>query len=577
MTNEDGTIWTIFNGEIYNHRELRRDLQLRGHIFNGRSDTEVLPHLYEEYGPEFIHKLRGMFAFAIYDTREQKLLLVRDRFGIKPLFYTHAPRCLAFASEIRALLQLPQVGYEPDRQAVYDFARLLFIPAPETFYKNIRAVRPGEIVEAHFDGNEVFSRGRLYHTWRIAPDDSLTLATAVEKADTLISAAVKQQLESDVPLGALTSGGIDSSLVSASAQAALGTGLRTFNVRFADSQYDETWAALAVAKHIGSHHETLDMTAALGSWSDITGVLRHSGQPFADTSIFACNAVCRLMREKVTVALSGDGGDEGFGGYNFYWWITAISRWLKFPSVFLRGAAVGSAPLARLGALPTTLPDRMRELAGADDTSIIENFFCWTNEREHRFLCRDTNLLPLRRLFEPHWEHHPPAGASRLEKLSMLATEANVRLVLPNDYLFKVDMASMKESMEIRVPMLDEDLFDFTLSLPHSLKVNGRNCKTVLRTIARRKLPQPVAMKPKRGFEMPIDTWLSEDCKASVKNALLGPSTKLAEFFRPAAYEPMVHAFCDGRPAPGISRQGLYERIIMLLSTNLALDQNGNA
>jgi len=569
MANEDRTVWTVFNGEIYNHRELRRNLEARGHVFKGHADTEVLPHLYEEEGSAFVTKLRGMFALAIYDTRTQTLVLARDRFGIKPLFYAPAKGRLMFASEIRALLQLPGIDDRPDRQAIYDFAALFYIPAPETFYTGIRALQPGEVLEAQLDGQGVSWKTRTYHQWAIAPDPALTLVQAANLAEALVTSAVSRQLESDVPLGALLSGGIDSSLVSVAAQAALSSDLRTFNVRFSENGYDETWAAVAVAKHIASCHETLDMNDVKGTWGHVTNLLLSAGQPFADTSLFAVNGLCRLMRRHVTVALSGDGGDEGFGGYNFYWQIARIARWQTLPEAVWGGAAVALTPLARCGVVPEHFPQRLRDLVGADDTSVIQSLLCWVREKEHGHLCWDTNVLPIRRLFEPQWEYCLPPGASRLERLSAHATEANIRLILPNDFLFKVDMASMRESLEVRVPMLDEDLFAFGLSLPHNLKVNGRTCKIVLRAVAEGKLPSLVANKSKHGFGIPVDAWVDTTFKASVRDALLGPSSKLPEFFRPDAYQPMVEAFCEGRSYPGISRQDLYQRVIALLAVQL--------
>jgi asparagine synthase (glutamine-hydrolysing) len=576
MANEEGTVWTVFNGEIYNHRDLRRQLEARGHVFKGRSDTEVLPHLYEEEGAEFVSKLRGMFALAIYDTRTRTLLLARDRFGIKPLFYAPVNERLMFASEIRALLELPGIDHRPDRQAVYDFAALFYIPAPATFYTGIRALQPGEMLEARLEAHGVSYTIRPYHKWTISSYATMTLAQAADRTAELVMAAVRPQMESDVPLGTLLSGGIDSSLVSVAAQATLSEQLRTFNVRFAEQEYDETWAAMAVAQHIGSRHETLDMDDIPGSWEYITSLLLHAGQPFADTSLFAVNAVCRLMRRHVTVALSGDGGDEGFGGYSLYWRIARISRWQTFPTLVWHGASVALAPLERLAIVCEHLPQRLRQLAGADDTSIIQNLVCWVHEEEHRRLCQDMDVLPVRRLFEPQWEHYLLPCASRLERLSAHTTEISTRLVLPNDFLFKVDTASMRESLEVRVPMLDEELFAFGLSLPHSLKVKGRTCKRVLRAVAERWLPPTVASKPKRGFAIPVESWVNADFKVRLRDALLGPSSSLPEFFRPEAYRPMVEALCEERFCPGISRQELYQRAIMLLSVHLALcDSSG--
>jgi asparagine synthase (glutamine-hydrolysing) len=576
MANEDGTVWTSFNGEIYNHRELRHDLERRGHFFKGHSDTEVLPHLYEEMGFDFVSQLRGMFALAIYDTKARILVLARDRFGIKPLFYAPGINCFAFASEIRALLKLPDIDDRPDRQAIYDFAALFYIPAPETFYTGIRALQPGEMLEARLEARGVSWKTRRYHQWTIAPDPTLTLAQAADRAESLLTTAVRRQLESDVPLGTLLSGGIDSSLVSATAQAALTEQLRTFNVRFSEKKYDETSAAVAVAKHIRSHHETLPMDDLRGTWDHVIALLLHAGQPFADTSLFAANAVCRLMRQHVTVALSGDGGDEGFGGYNLYWQIAKIARWQMWPRQLRHGSVTFLDLLSRLGIQTKRLSQRMRSLSEADDTSIIQNLFCWIREEEHSELCRDTHSLPVRRLFEREWGHCLPTGTSRLERLSAQVTEANIRLVLANDYLFKVDTASMRESLEIRVPMLDEDLFAFGLSLPHYLKVNGRTCKRVLREVAKRKLPEAVAVKPKRGFGIPVDTWVDGEFKRRLSDTLLGPSSKLPEFFSPEVYKPMIEAFCDGRPYDGISREGLYQRATMLLSVQLTLARNSH-
>jgi asparagine synthase (glutamine-hydrolysing) len=571
MANEDGTVWTVFNGEIYNHRELRHDLEARGHVFRGHSDTEVLPHLYEEEGTEFVSKLRGMFALAIYDTNTRTLLLARDRFGIKPLFYAPGKERLAFASEISALLELPDIDDRPDRQAIYDFAALFYIPAPETFYTGIHALQPGEMLEARLNDHRVSWKTRAHHQWTIAPNPGIGLDKAVDRADELVTTAVRRQLESDVPLGALLSGGIDSSLVSAAAQNTLNGGLRTFNVRFSDNEYDETWAALETAKHIGSCHETLEMEDKQGTWDHVTELLLHAGQPFGDTSLFAVNAVCRLMRQYVTVALSGDGGDEGFAGYHQYWQIARIARWQALPASVGLGISAALAPAALLGVMPERLLKRLRALVGADNIAVIQSLFCWLNEEEHRRLCRDADLLPVRRSFEPQWEYHLPEGVSRLERLSAHATEVNTRLTLPNDFLFKVDTASMKESLEVRVPMLDEDLFAFGLSLPHHLKVNGRTCKRTLRAVAERRLPSAVANKPKSGFSIPLDAWVGADLKAHLKDALLGPSSRLSAFFRPEVYRPMIEAFCEGRPYPGISRDGLYARALMLLSVQLAL------
>jgi len=575
MTNETGTVWSVVNGEIYNHRDLRRRLESAGHQFKGHSDSEIIPHLYEEEGVGFVDLLRGMFAIALYDTRTKTLLLARDRFGIKPLFYAGRPGGLAFASEINALRQVPGVDLTVDRQSVHDYAALFYIPAPETFYKGIRALDAGELLEAQLADHTVSWRVRRYHRWTIAPDFAVPLDQAVERAQALITTAVQRQMESDVPLGSLLSGGIDSSLVSVAAQQAGNGALQTFNVRFADQAYDETWAALAVADHIHSRHTTLDMDGDRGTWDRISQLLLHAGQPFADTSLFAVNAVSRLMRRHVTVALSGDGGDEGFGGYNLFWQLERIAKWQQLPAFLLRMGSYASAPLARFGWIPSHLPHRLSELAGADNVGIIADLFSWVRDHELSRLCVDHGKYePIRRLFERQWPHQLQPGASRVERLSALATEVTLRLPLTNDYLFKVDMASMKEGLEVRVPMLDEDLMAFGLTLPHTLKVHQTNGKQVLRGVAQRWLPAAVANKPKWGFGVPVDTWVDARFKEQMREVLLGSSSRLPEFFHPECYRPIVLGFCDNTPCQQVSRQGLYQRAIMLLAAHLTVDQS---
>jgi len=571
MANEDGTVWTIFNGEIYNHRQLRALLSVQGHAFRGNSDTEVLPHMYEEYGAAMAEKLRGMFALAIYDSRKQKLLLIRDRFGIKPLFYSSTGGRLMFASEIRALRQMPGIDETPDRQAIHDFAALFFVPAPQTFYQGIRALCPGELLEAEKRGEDLKVTIRPYHRWIAQPNESLTARKATMEAEALIAQAVSRQLESDVPLGTLLSGGIDSSLVTWAAQNSTGN-VRSFNVRFSDMEYDESWAAIAVARHLGSSHTTLDMDAARGTWDHVTSILLQAGQPFADSSVFATTAVCEFMRQHVKVALSGDGGDEGFGGYDSFWRISAILQWQSIPAGVRRALSRGLAPLlSSAGLFPSRYRQRLTDLGETDDTGTLQNLLTWIRPVEHAKLCGEAKLLPVRRWFDPQWENGLPRNATRLERLSAHATEVNIRLRMANDYLFKVDMASMRHSLEVRVPLLDEDLVQFGLSLPHRLKVHGRQGKRILRSVARRHLPTKVARKQKTGFRVPIDSWVNQDFKRSLREFLLDSRQPLQDYFCREVYEPMVTAFCEDKDHAGVSRGGLYERVIMLLALGLSL------
>lgn len=575
MSNEDGTVWVIFNGEIYNHAPLRHRLETRGHRFRGTSDTEILPHLYEEEGHHFLSQLRGMFTIAIYDTRHQTFLLARDRFGIKPLFYAASAERLAFASEIRPLLQLPDIDKRPNPQAIFDFAALFYIPAPQTFYRGISVLQPGGVITGQVEKGKIQWQLEKFHRWQIMPIQNLTLRQAVDQTDTLLQQAVANQIESDVPLGALLSGGIDSSLVSAAAQKAIPSDLDTFNVRFAEAAYDETWAAVAVAQHIGSQHHTLEMQDSQGSWEHITQILTHAGQPFADTSLFAVDAVSRLIRQHVTVALSGDGGDEAFGGYSRFWRLHFMAGLQHLPLPIWRGvwhgAAAGLTPGAKWGLLSDQFPRRVRDMAASkDNTTIVQNLFTALHDHEHQTLWNpDHKVLPLRRLFEPQWT--TPSKGSLLDRLSWHVTEINTRLEMVDDFLFKVDLGSMRQSLEVRVPMLDEDLFAFGVNLPHALKATPRTGKVVLRRLAERRLPPEVAHKPKKGFAVPVGSWVTPDFKRHAREVLLQASP-IEEYLNVSAYRPLVEAFCENRPYPGIAEDGLYRRIIMLLALHLALE-----
>ena len=562
LANEDGTVWTVYHGEIDNHLTLRADLEAKGHVFRGRCDTEVLPHLYEEYGDGMFERLRGMFAVAILDLRRKRLLLARDRYGIKPLVYSAEAERIVFASEISSLREVPTVNQDPDPQAVADFSALLFIPAPLTLFRGIKTLSPGEVLDCRFesDGRVVTEQSR-YHTFEVAPDQSLTLESAAARADALIEAAVGRQLESDVPLGSLLSGGIDSSLVSTFAQRALSTELRTFNVRFPDAAYDETSAATAVATAIGSRHTTLDLDEAT-SWDEVVALLRSAGQPFADTSLFAVDAISRAMRRHVTVALSGDGGDEGFGGYNAYWRLERVARLRRASPMFWRAAAPMAERLAALGQSRPTLPRSLRTLGATDDTAILQGLFGWLDEHERDQLLRDRSAVePTRRIFEPQWDHTIARGSTRLERLSAHAVEVNIRVILANDFLPKVDIGSMRNSLEVRVPMLDEDLIDFGLTLPHRLRVHGKVGKRVLRAVAARHLPEGIATLPKQGFAVPVDRWLGNEFRVALADTMLGERSAVSDVLDPA-----------GRRPPG--RYQLIERVALLparsMSTSLA-------
>ena len=405
------------------------------------------------------------------------------------------------------------------------------------------------------------------------PDPGLSLSRATDQADDLIMRAVKNQVESDVPLGSLLSGGIDSSLVSTAAQVALDGKLSTFNVGFPEERYDETPAALTVAQHIKSRHRTLNIGEGEGSWEHITSLLQHLGQPFADTSVFAVDSVCHVMQEHLKVVLSGDGGDEGFGGYPRYKRLSALVALQRLPNCIWPkvwyGSSVGMTILERLRNLPND-SQRYRNMPVSDtDPAVMEYLYCPVPRSFYNPFCRDLGTQPASRLFEPHWEHHLPHRTDRTERLSALATEINIRLELANDFLFKVDMASMRHSLEVRVPLLDEEVVDFGLTLPHNLKVRDGWCKAVLRQIAKNRLPQKIAVKPKQGFSMPVDIWVDKKFKENLKDSLFDSSCLLQDYFQRKTYRPLIDAFCNGGSYPGFTRDAIFRMAIMFLSIHL--------
>lgn len=571
LANEDGTVWVAFNGELYNHHELRKDLERRGHRFVGASDTEVLPHLYEEHGLEMFERLRGMFAIAILDTRADTLVLARDRFGIKPLFFASGAEGVAFSSEIPTLKLFPGIDLTPDRQAISDYAALLYVPAPLTLFRGIEALEPGCAVEVRLEPSGVSVEHHQFHRWAQAVDQDLSLEAAADIADGLVSEAVRRQLESDVPIGAMLSGGIDSSLIAAAAQVGLDGRLLSYNVRVADADLDETSFATTVADHLQARHTTVAMSEEPADWDTITAFLRSLGQPLADPALFAVAGVSRAMRQHVTVALSGDGGDELFGGYRLFWKLGVLSRLRRLHPAALAAVGTGLRPLAAGGVVGATMPAQFRDLRGADDATVVQSLYATLQGADHAALVRGADAAePVRRLFERNWAS-TGMGASRLERLSSHAVEAGVRLQLASKFLVKSDMGSMRESLEVRVPLLDEDLADFALSLPHRLRVERRAGKRVLREVARRHVPAAIASRPKQGFAVPFEQWIDGGFRSTAREALLDAGSSLPEYFARSTYEPWLAAFAESRQVEGLTAKGLSDRVLMLVALDACI------
>jgi asparagine synthase (glutamine-hydrolysing) len=571
MPNEAGDVQLVFNGEIYNHRELREGLGRRGHHFRGHSDTEVIVHLYEELGPAIASHLRGIFAFAVYDRARSRVVLVRDRFGVKPLYYARVDEEdgeWIFASEIKAILAHPRFRPRLDRQACYDFLGLGFVPEPMTGFANVAALPPGGVLELDAGG----ARRSTHAAVRAVPRASLTLAEALDDVGERVEAAVARQREADVPVGALLSGGIDSALVVAAHSRLPDTPLQTFTVGFPDAAHDESRAAQRVADHCATEHHTIRAAPDTLRADDVLALLRHFDQPFADPSLLPTYWVAQAIRDRGLVcALSGDGGDEVFGGYPRFWQSERLFTLMRAPAWVRRtGDAVGMAllPVTRDLGRRVTKVARIAELARDDASHLLAGLSTYLSEEQKADLVvadARAALAPTARVFDGYAR---PA-VEDLEDLSQRLSETMFRVTLPGGMLRKVDMMSMRAGIEVRVPLLDEDLVALGMSLPHRLKTDGRRGKLVARALADRWLPRDVARAPKRGFTPPVDLLASGDLHTALADLLTGPGSRTRGVLSPHLVGIWLSLFARHRAGAAdsrISRGGLSQRLLTLLS-----------
>lgn len=529
IANEDRTVWTVYNGEIYNFPELRADLEKRGHVFRTRSDTECLVHGYEEHGDGIAEKLRGMFAFAIWDVRQRRLLLARDRLGKKPLVYAPLPAGMAFASELQALLRVPGIPREIDAGALGDYLAYGYVPAPATIYRAVRKLPPGSRLIWE-DG-----RCRIERYWRpeFLPKSRLSQDAALEQLEHLLEEAVRIRLISDVPLGALLSGGVDSSTVVALMARSAGK-VKTFSVGFDEASFNELPHARRIAERYGTdHHEFVVRPEAA---EILPTLVRHYGEPYADSSAIPTYYVSRLARQHVTVALNGDGGDEAFGGYDrvrAMWWAERLRGIAAGPKLISLGAAVARR-------LP---PSRVRSIARA------ERFLRVAGMPSARRYARWTATIPaelMAELLEPAWHRAiVEARSFTVEREFEAAMAGGLSLVdsvlatdyasyLPNDLLVKMDIASMANSLETRSPLLDHHVVEFAARLPDGMKLHrGLDQKHLLKRLARKLLPPENIDRPKMGFGVPVGTWLRQDLRTLAGDALLSSEALARGYFRP--------------------------------------------
>jgi asparagine synthase (glutamine-hydrolysing) len=490
MSWDDGRLWITFNGEIYNFLELRRELESLGHSFKSHTDTEVILAAYDRWGLDSIGRLAGMFAFALWDRSRRCLWLARDRLGKKPLYYTQYGGCLRFSSELKAFLVDSRFPRRVDPEALRLYLRYGYVPSPYTIYAAARKLAPGHFLVCE---NERVTLSRYWDPVAFASKPTIpTDAEAQEELESRLSLSVRQRRIADVPLGAFLSGGIDSSLIVALLQEQSAIPVRTFSIRFENPEFNEADHAAAVARHLGTDH--YEETCAERQLLDIVEKIPDLfDEPFADSSAVPTYLVSRIARQHVTVALSGDGGDELFFGYPRYRYHEAGAWALSLPRPVQRAAASVASNL------PTRRLRRIADVLRSDDPDSYSRFVTWWNREDVITLTgAPAGDPPLYRDVQDRSVNLDPNA--RIGLLDLVS-------YLPEDILTKVDRASMALSLEVRAPLLDHRVVEFALGLPVSLKRRGHESKWILRQLLYKRVPAELLNRPKMGFGVPLGDW----------------------------------------------------------------------
>jgi asparagine synthase (glutamine-hydrolysing) len=542
MSNEDGSCWIVFNGEVYNHRDLRPKLEARGHVFRTHSDTETILHAWEEYGRTCVDHLEGMFAFAVYDGRRQELFAARDRLGKKPFFYTVLGGVLHFASELPALTRAARWRGDIDLAALEGYLSLGYFLAPGTVYRDVLKLPPASWLHA--------SNGRIetgeYWDVREFDTDHRETEELLTDIDRTLRAAVHDRLESEVPLGAFLSGGIDSGLIVSYMAEALGDRLVTATVGFGGTEHNELEAAAITAAHVGSRHFAESVTPRL---DDVIGpVIAGLGEPLADSSAIPTWYVSQAARRHVTVALSGDGGDETFAGYDFRYVPHAIEASARqmMPAALQPGVGWLGARWPRSPRIPRALrAGTLLENLGRDPAGAYYADLAFLKPADARALMglpasRDVTASPVyEAVTEPYRRCPSPDAVQRAEY-------ADLKVYMPNDPLVKVDRMSMAHSLEVRSPLLDRRVVELAFRIPASRKQKGREGKALLRELARRRLPEGLSRLPKRGFTVPIGDWIRGPYAARFREEVLARSSNVCSHLDLADLERRFEAHRSG-------------------------------
>jgi asparagine synthase (glutamine-hydrolysing) len=517
IPNEDKSIWIVFNGEIYNFHELQKLVVEKGHKLATHSDTEVIVHLYEEYGVDCVKYLEGMFAFAIWDGNKERLLLARDRMGEKPLHYGVFDGKLIFGSELKGLLAHPVANAKRDLDllALQKYLAMEYVPAPSSIFKGIDKLMPAHylLVERGQFRTECYWEPQIAeHDW----SEREAEARLVE----LLKKSIELRLISDVPLGVFLSGGIDSSAIAALASQLRTEKLKTFSIGFKDSSFDESEHAEKVASHLGTEHNIAWFTPDLAE-STLTELWDYLDEPLADASIVPTFFLSKMTKRQVKVALAGEGGDELFGGYPTYTAHQMAAVWNSVPALFRRGLiepAIKSLPVSHNN---LSFDYKAKRFISAAEQPPITRHLQWMGSfplSEHPRLMRE-GLATLTRedeLYKPHFAIRGGENGDVVSEIMRL----DLNTYLPDDLLVKSDRASMAASLEVRLPFLAYPLVEFALSLPSSLKVRGLKTKYLLKKAVTPHLPESIIKRPKKGFGIPVAKWLRSDFKPLVDELL---------------------------------------------------------
>ena len=528
--NESGRYGVVFNGEIYNYRELREDLIAGGHTFRTNSDTEVIVHLFEEHGARCVEHLRGMFGLAVWDNVERSLFIARDRMGIKPLYYTQQNGTLVFGSEIKSLLEHPEVTASLDHQALATYLSLKYVPAPRTMFAGIQSLPPAHCMT--ISGGHVTT----CRYWDVSYEKPAAIKSEAEFADELdahLRESIGLRLRSDVPFGAFLSGGIDSSIIVALMSEMLEEPVKTFSVGFAGGEEaDELPYAKKVADHFGCDHHTLVINGS-DFVEHAESVLWHLDQPIADQATAATHMVAKLARQNVKMVLTGEGGDELFAGYARY-----VGN--QYEKLF-RPLPAFAGKLLRRGA--DQLPGMRRAkialgaLTQSDESTRLSNWFpMLSDDAKHNLMSEHLRHFdqPASRLFADHLRR-----CDSSEPLDRML-HADCNLWLPDYLLLRGDKLTMANSLEARVPLLDHKLVEFAAALPTNMKLRGKTRKYLLKKVASRYLPDEIIHRRKQGFPIPIDVWMRNEAKPMVHDLLSADTIARRGLFNPQVIEKLI-------------------------------------